>query len=80
VVQLPSDLVPEVWSVKVELEALGFELEPFGDGAVRLTRGPQTVTDPEGDSLGAVEALAGGEDLAKVLACRGSTKLGESLT
>jgi hypothetical protein len=30
--------------------------------------------------LGAVEALAGGEDLAKTLACRGSTKFGESLS
>ncbi|MDP9426630.1 MAG: hypothetical protein M3P37_11530 [Actinomycetota bacterium] len=36
--------------------------------------------DPEGALLGAVEALAGGEDLAKALACRGSTKFGEDLS
>ncbi|CAN5182263.1 DNA mismatch repair endonuclease MutL [soil metagenome] len=80
VVQLPPDLAPEVWNFEVELEALGFGLEPFGGGTVRLTKAPETVTDPEGALLGAVEALAGGEDLAKALACRGSTKFGESLT
>ncbi len=55
---------------------------PAGDEllAVRLTKAPETVTDPEGAFLGAIEALAGGEDLAKALACRGSTKFGESLT
>ncbi len=80
VVRLPEDLAPEVWSFEVELEALGFRVEPFGSGTVRLLAAPELVTDPEGAFLGAVEALAGGEDLAKALACRGSTKFGESLT
>jgi DNA mismatch repair protein MutL len=38
------------------------------------------VTVPEGAFLGALEALAGSEDLAKTMACRGSTKFGESLS
>jgi hypothetical protein len=59
---------------------LGFRLEPFGGDAVRLLAAPLAVTDPEGAFLGAVEALAGGEDLAKALACRGSTKFGEELS
>jgi DNA mismatch repair protein MutL len=80
VVQLPADLAPEVWNFEVELQALGFGVEPFGGGAVRLLAAPETVTDPEGAFLGALEALVGGEDLAKALACRGSTKFGESLT
>jgi DNA mismatch repair protein MutL len=79
VVRLPDDLAPEVWSFEVELEALGFRVEPFGSGTVRLLAAPESVTDPEGAFLGAVEALAGGEDLAKALACRGSTKFGGSL-
>ena len=80
VVRLPADLAPEVWNFEAEIEALGFRLEPFGGGTVRLLAAPEAVTDPEGAFLGAVEALAGGEDLAKALACRGSTKFGESLT
>ncbi len=80
VVRLPADLAPEVWNFEVELEALGFRAEPFGNAAVRLLAAPEAVTDPEGAFLGALEALAGGEDLAKALACRGSTKFGESLT
>ncbi len=80
VVRLPDDLAPEVWNFEVELEALGFGLEPFGGGAVRLLAVPEAVTDPEGAFLGALEALAGGEDLAKALACRGSTKFGVSLS
>ena len=80
VVQPPADLAPEVWNFEVELEALGFRVEPFGGGAVRLLAAPEAVRDPEGAFLGAVEALAGGEDLAKALACRGSTRFGESLT
>ena len=47
---------------------------------MRLTRAAETVTDLEEAFLGAIEAIAGGEDLEKALACRGSTKLGESLT
>src|ERR687885_1805605 len=34
VINLPSDLAPEVWNFEVELEALGFGVEPFGGGAV----------------------------------------------
>ena len=80
VVRLPADLAPEVWNFEAELEALGFRVEPFGGGAVRLLAAPQTLTDPEGGLFGALEALVGAEDLAKALACRGSTKFGESLT
>ena len=80
VVRLPADLAPEAWNFEAELEALGFRLEPFGGDAVRLLGAPEAVADPEGALLGAVEALAGGEDLAKALACRGSTKFGEQLS
>ncbi len=80
VVRLPADLAPEAWNFEAELEALGFRLEPFGGDAVRLTAAPEAVTDPEGALIGTVGALAGGEDLAKALACRGSTKFGEELS
>lgn len=80
VVRLPEDIAPEAWNFEAELEALGFVMEPFGGGAVRLLAAPEAVTDPQGALLGAVEALAGGEDLAKSLACRGSTKFGEELS
>jgi DNA mismatch repair protein MutL len=36
--------------------------------------------DPEAAFLAALHALAGGEDLAKALACKGSTKFGEDLS
>src|SRR5215208_3584881 len=80
VAQLPEDLAPEVWNFEAELEALGFRFEPFGDGAVRITAVPETVTDPETTFLAALHALVGGEDLAKALACKSSTRFGESLT
>jgi DNA mismatch repair protein MutL len=80
VAQLPEDLAPEVWNFDAELEALGFRFEPFGDGAVRVTAVAETVTDPETAFLAALHALAGGEDLAKALACKGSTRFGESLS
>jgi len=80
VIRLPADLAPEVWNFEVELEGLGFRVEPFGSGAVRLLAAPESVEDPEGAFLGAIEALVGGEDLAKALACRGSKKFGEILT
>ena len=79
VAHLPEDLAPEVWNFEVELEKLGFEVEPFGEGAARVLATPEAVTDPEAALVAAVEALAGGEDLAKALACKGSTKFGESL-
>ena len=79
IARLPEELAPEVWNFDVELAQLGFEVEPFGEGAVRVLAAPETVTDPENALLAAVEALAGGEDLAKALACKGSTKFGESL-
>ncbi len=41
---------------------------------------PETVTDPETALLAALHALAGGEDLAKALACKGSTRFGEALS
>ncbi len=62
------------------MKAIGFRFEPFGDGAVRISAAPETVTDPEAALLAALDALAGGEDLAKALACKGSTKFGESLS
>jgi len=80
VVCLPEDLAPEVWNFEAELNSLGFEFEPFGEGAVRLSRAPETVTDAEAALLAALGALAGGEDLAKALACKGSTRFGESLS
>jgi DNA mismatch repair protein MutL len=80
VAQLPEDLAPEVWNFDTELEALGFRFEPFGDGALRVTAVPETVTEPEAALLAALHALAGGEDLAKALACKGSTRFGESLS
>jgi DNA mismatch repair protein MutL len=80
VAQLPADLAPEAWNFDAELEALGFRFEPFGDGALRITAVPATITDPETAFLAALHALAGGEDLAKALACKGSTRFGESLS
>ncbi len=77
---LPEDLAPEVWNFEIELSKLGFEVEPFGEGAVRVLAAPETATEPETALVAAVEALAGGEDLAKALACKGSTKFGESLS
>jgi DNA mismatch repair protein MutL len=41
---------------------------------------PGTVTDPEAAFLAALHALAGGEDLVKALACKGSTRFGENLS
>ena len=68
-----------MWNFEHELAALGFGFEPFGAGAVRVLAAPAPVTDAERAFAAAVEALAGGEDLAKALACRGSTKFGEEL-
>jgi DNA mismatch repair protein MutL len=69
-----------VLSFEAELEALGFRFEPFGEGAVRISAVPATVTDPEIALLAALHALVGGEDLAKALACKGSTRFGENLS
>src|SRR5215207_7794305 len=80
VARLPEDLAPEVWNFEVEMQALGFRFEPFGEGAVRISAVPETVTDPETALLAALHALAGAEDLAKALACKGSTRFGESLS
>ena len=80
VARLPEDLAPEVSNFEVEMEALGFRFEPFGEGAVRISAVPETVTDPEIALLAALHALAGGEDLAKALACKGSTRFGENLS
>ena len=80
VAHLPEDLAPEVWNFEVEMEALGFRFETFGEGAVRISAVPGTVTDPETALLAALHALAGGEDLAKALACKGSTRFGENLS
>jgi DNA mismatch repair protein MutL len=80
VARLPEDLAPEVSNFEVELQALGFRFEPFGEGVVRITAVPETVTDPETALLAALHALAGGEDLAKALACKGSTRFGENLS
>jgi DNA mismatch repair protein MutL len=80
VVRLPEDLAPEAWNFEAELSSLGFKFEPFGEGAVRLIKVPETVSDAETALLAALGALAGGEDLAKALACKGSTRFGESLS
>jgi DNA mismatch repair protein MutL len=80
VVRLPEDLAPEAWSFEAELRTLGFEFEPFGEGVVRVAAAPESVTDPEAALLAALRALAGGEDLAKALACKGSTRFGENLS
>ncbi|HJQ29764.1 MAG TPA: DNA mismatch repair endonuclease MutL [Rubrobacter sp.] len=80
VARLPEDLAPEAWNFEAGLEALGFRFEAFGEGAVRISAVPETVTDPETAFLAALHALAGGEDLAKALACKGSTRFGESLS
>ena len=77
---LPDDLVPEAWAFETELNRLGFLFEPFGADTVRITGAPETAVDPEAAFLAAVHALAGGEDLAKALACKGSTRFGESLS
>src|SRR5215217_2371214 len=79
VARLPEDLAPEVWNFEVEMQTLGFRFESFGEGAVRISAVPETVTDPETALLAALHALAGGEDLAKALACKGSTRFGENL-
>jgi DNA mismatch repair ATPase MutL len=69
-----------VLNFEVEMEALGSRFEPFGEGAPRISAVPETVTDPETALLAALHTLAGGEDLAKALACKGSTRFGESLS
>jgi DNA mismatch repair protein MutL len=80
VVRLPEDLAPEAWNFEAELNSLGFEFEPFGEGAIRVSKVPETVADAEVALLAALGALAGGEDLAKALACKGSTRFGENLS
>ncbi|MGF1470640.1 MAG: DNA mismatch repair endonuclease MutL [Rubrobacteraceae bacterium] len=80
IARLPEDIALEIWNFEDELAKLGFAFEPFGEGAIRVLATPETVTDPELALGAAVEALAGGEDLAKALACKGSTKFGESLS
>jgi DNA mismatch repair protein MutL len=80
VVRLPGDLAPEAWNFEAELNSIGFEFEPFGEGAVRVSKVPDTVAEAEESLVAALHALAGGEDLAKALACKGSTRFGESLS
>lgn len=80
VARLPEDLAPEAWAFETELKALGFAFEPFGEGTVRVLGAPETVTDPAVAFQAALEALTGGEDLAKALACKGSTRFGEGLS
>ncbi len=77
---LPEDLAPEAWAFETELLRLGFLFEQFGTDAVRVTGAPETAIDPEAAFLAALHALAGGEDLAKALACKGSTRFGEDLS
>ena len=77
---LPEELAPEAWASEAELGSLGFLFEPFGADRVRISAAPATATDPEAAFLAALHALAGGEDLAKALACKGSTKFGAYLS
>lgn len=79
-VTLPEDLAPEAWTREEELNALGFEFEPFGEATVRLIAAPEDAAEPEAAFRAALEALAVGEGLAKALACKGSTKFGETLS
>lgn len=79
-VSLPPELAPEVYSYETELHSLGFEFEPFGEATVRLRAAPEDAVEPATAFRAALEALAGGEDLAKALACKGSTKFGERLS
>jgi DNA mismatch repair protein MutL len=80
VVRIPEDLAREAWSFEAELNSLGFRFEPFGDGALRVSKVPETVVDAEAALTATLGALAGGEDLAKALACKGSTRFGQSLS
>lgn len=80
VAALPEELLPEAWALEAELNSLGFLFEPFGADRVRISAAPETAVDPEAAFLAAVHALAGGEDLAKALACKGSTKFGAYLS
>ncbi len=80
VARLSGDLAPEVWNFEYELTALGFAFETFGAEALRILAAPDTATDAAVAFIAAVEALAGGEDLAKALACKGSAKFGDSLS
>jgi DNA mismatch repair protein MutL len=59
VVRLPEDLVLEAWNFESELGSLGFEFEPFGEGALRVSKVPDTVADPEAALLAALGALVG---------------------
>ncbi|MBA2693629.1 MAG: DNA mismatch repair endonuclease MutL [Rubrobacter sp.] len=80
IARMPEGLMSEVWAFEERLKILGFEVEPFGDVAVRIISAPETADDPEAALVAAVEALMGGEDLAKALACKGSRKFGEELS
>lgn len=79
VARLPEPLADEVWAFEPELERLGFRFEPFGTDAVRVLNAPEGTADVAEAFAAAVEALAGGEDLAKTLACKGSTKFGKTM-
>jgi DNA mismatch repair protein MutL len=80
VVRLPEELASEAWDFEAELNSLGFQFEPFGDGALRVSGVPETVVDAGAALEAALGALAGGEDLAKALACKGSTRFGQELS
>src|ERR687893_775712 len=80
VVRLPEELASEAWDFEAELNSLGFQFEPFGDGALRVSGVPETVVDAGAALLAALGALVGGEDLAKALACKGSTRFGQELS
>lgn len=77
---LSGDLTSEVWELEGELERLGFRFEAFGADAVRVLAAPEEVGEPGSAFTAALEALAGGEDLAKALACRGSVRFGAALS
>jgi DNA mismatch repair protein MutL len=79
VVRLPEEVSAEVWDFEDELGRLGFRFEPFGAEAVRLLAAPRAVGEATSAFVAALEALVGGEDLAKALACRDSVKFGAPL-
>lgn len=79
VVLLAGGLEEEVWRFEEELAAAGFRLEPFGKDAVRVLAAPRGLGEVASGLLGALEALAGGEDYLRALACRGADRFGEEL-
>ena len=76
---MPENLAPEVWAFEEDLGSR-IPVRAVRAGRGEGHRGAGTAVDPEVAFLAALHALAGGEDLAKALACKGWTKFGENLS